>query len=231
MRDRLAQPFGDDRLRGRPSVGRLTRQHLIQDRCQAVLIGPPIELGIRGGLLGAHVRRRAEGEPGLGEPLAPRRAHRQRDPKVRHHGLALVQHDVLGLDIAMDGAASVCEVEGRGDRPGNAQRLIERQRAFLLKALAEAPALDVRHHVIDEAIRLAGIDERQDVGVLELRREPDLAQEPLGAEEGGKFRAEHLDCDQAVVLQIASEIDRGHPAATEFALDRVAARKGRPHAL
>ena len=97
--------------------------------------------------------------------------------------------------------------------------------------MAEAPALDVRHHVIDEATRLAGIDERQDVGVLELRREPDLAQEPLGAEEGGKFRAEHLDCDQAVVLQIASEIDRGHPAATELALDTVAAGQRRLEAV
>jgi hypothetical protein len=34
--------------------------------------------------------------------------------------------------------------------------------------------------------------------------------------------AEHLDRDGAVVLEIASEIDRGHPAAAE--LDRLAAR-------
>src|SRR5712691_8231576 len=73
---------------------------------------------------------------------------------------------------------------------------------------------------------LPRIDERQDVRVLELCRETDLAQEPLGAEDGGKLGAEHLDRDQAVVLHIASEIDRGHPAAAEFARDCVAAGEG-----
>jgi len=42
---------------------------------------------------------------------------------------------------------------------------------------------------------------------------------------------EDLECDGAVVLQIAGEIDRGHPAAPELTLDRVPAREGRPHAL
>ncbi len=67
--------------------------------------------------------------------------------------------------------------------------------------------------------------------VLELCRETDLAQEPLGAEDGCKLGTEHLERHRAVVLEVASEIDRGHPAATEFALDRVKACKGRPHAL
>src|SRR2546430_15948849 len=96
---------------------------------------------------------------------------------------------------------------------------------------AEALALHVRHHVIEEPVRFPGINECQDVRVLQLRRETDLAQEPLGAEDGGKLRAEHLERDGAVVLEIASQIARGHPAAAELALDRVAARKGRPHAL
>jgi len=58
-----------------------------------------------------------------------------------------------------------------------------------------------------------------------------LAQEPIGAEDGGELGAQHLERDGAVVLKIARAIDRGHPAAAELTLDRVTAREGRPHAL
>src|SRR5207249_2873515 len=163
-----------------------------------------------------------------GEPLQPRHAHRQRDPEVRHHWLTLVEHDILGLDIAMDDAASVREVEGRGDRAGNAQGLVEWQLAFALQALAQALALDVRHHVIEEAICLPRIDQCQDVRVLKLCREADLSKEPLGAQDSRQLGAEHLERDRAVVLEIASEIDRGHPTAAELTLDRVTTVEGVP---
>src|SRR5205085_3481619 len=82
-----------------------------------------------------------------------------------------------------------------------------------------------------EAVGFPRIDERQDVRVLELRREADLSEKPLGTEDGGKLRAEHFERDGAVVLEISGEIDRGHPAAAELALDRVTTREGRTHAL
>ena len=47
----------------------------------------------------------------------------------------------------------------------------------------------------------------------------DLAQEPLGAERGGELRAQHLDRDVAVVLEVVREVDGGHAAAPELALD------------
>ena len=231
MRNRLTQPLGDDRLGSRPSVRRLPRQHLVQHTGQAVLVGSAIEPLLGARLLGTHVRRGAEREARFCEPLPPRAAHRQRDPEVRHHRLALVQHDILGLDIAMDDTTAVREVEGRGDRAGKAQRLVERQLAFPLQALAQALALDVRHDVIEEAIRLARVDQRQNVGVLELCGEADLSEEPLGAEDSRKLGAQHLERDRAVVLHVPGQIDRRHPAAPELTLDRVTTREGRPHAF
>src|SRR2546426_3199280 len=62
--------------------------------------------------------------------------------------------------------------------------------------------------------------------MLQLCREADLSEEPLGAEDGRKLRAEHLERDGAIVLEIAGEIDRGHATAAELALDRVTAREG-----
>jgi hypothetical protein len=66
------------------------------------------------------------------------------------------------------------------------------------------------------------VDESDDVGVLKLGGKPDLAQEPLGAEHGGKLGAEDLERHEPVVPKIACEIDRGHAAAAELALEHVA---------
>ena len=45
--------------------------------------------------------------------------------------------------------------------------------------------------------------------VLEPGGEPDLALEPLGAEQGGEVGMEHLERDRPVVLQVPGEVDHG----------------------
>ena len=54
----------------------------------------------------------------------------------------------------------------------------------------------------------------------------DLAQEALRAERGGELGVEHLERDRPVVLEIVGEVDRGHAAAPELALERVAVGQG-----
>jgi hypothetical protein len=54
----------------------------------------------------------------------------------------------------------------------------------------------------------------------------DLAQETLGADHGGQFGAEDLDGDAAVVLQVVGEVDGGHAAGAELALEAVAVGQG-----
>ena len=58
--------------------------------------------------------------------------------------------------------------------------------------------------------------------VLEPCGELDLAAEALGAERRGEIGVQHLERDRTVVLRVLREVDRGHPAAPELALDRVA---------
>ena len=62
--------------------------------------------------------------------------------------------------------------------------------------------------------------------MLQPGGEPDLAQEPLGAERGGELGVQHLERDLAVVLEVVREVDRGHAAAAELALERVAVGQG-----
>ena len=58
--------------------------------------------------------------------------------------------------------------------------------------------------------------------MLQPGGEPDLALEALGPERGGQLGVEHLEGDRAVVLDVVREEDRGHAAAAELALERVA---------
>ena len=62
--------------------------------------------------------------------------------------------------------------------------------------------------------------------MVELGGDGDLAQEPLGAERVGEFRVEDLDRHRAVVLEIVREVDGGHAALAELALDAVAVGEG-----
>ena len=81
--------------------------------------------------------------------------------------------------------------------------------------------LDVWHHVVDEcrsvACRdLAGIVERDDVGMVEAGRDLDLAEEALRAERW-ELRLEDLDRHAPVMLEVLRQINGGHAAAAHFA--------------
>ena len=59
--------------------------------------------------------------------------------------------------------------------------------------------------------------------MLQTGGELDLALEPLGAERGGEIGVQYLQRDVTIVLEIAGEIDRGHPTAAEDSLQQVPA--------
>ena len=59
-------------------------------------------------------------------------------------------------------------------------------------------------------------------GWLSAGGDPDLAGEPVGAEQGAQLGAEHLDRHLAAVPQVVGQVDRGHAAVAELAEDGVA---------
>ena len=95
-----------------------------------------------------------------------------------------------------------------------------------VEPLAERSPLDERHHVEEEPVGVARVEQREDVRVLERRGGPDLEHEPVGAEHGGELGPQHLDRHLAVVLQVVGQIDRGHAALAELALEPVAVGEG-----
>ena len=202
-------------------MGRVAGEHLVEHAAQRIDVAPAGQLLVGGGLLGAHVVRRAEAHAGLGHPAAGRGTQGQRDPEVRHHGAAVVQEDVLGLDVAMDHSLPVGVIERVGHGHGDPHRVVDPELGFPVEPGAEGFALDVRHDVIEEPAGLPAVEEREDMRVLQRGGGLDLHHKPLGAEDRGELRLEDLEGDVAVVLEIAGQIDGGHAAPTELALDPI----------
>ena len=79
-----------------------------------------------------------------------RRAGRERDAEVGDHGLALVQQDVLRLDVAVDHALQVRVMERGGDLPDDADRLVDRELPLAGEPLPQRLARDEGHDVVEQ---------------------------------------------------------------------------------
>jgi hypothetical protein len=148
--------------------------------------------------------------------------HGERDAEVGDQRLPIVQQDVLGLDVAVDHALAMCVVERAGHLAGDAHRVGDRQLTFALEARTQRLAGDERHHVVQQAVGFAAVEQRQDVRMLQSRGGADLGEEALAAECGAEVGVQHLDGDIALVLEVVREVHGGHAASAEFALDAVA---------
>ncbi len=93
---------------------------------------------------------------------------------------------------------------------------------------AERLAVDVRHRIVRErgiAVarrNLACINDGDNVGLLQLRGEFDLALEPLGAQADGQLMGENLDNHGAAEARLFGHKNARHSATTELAVDAVA---------
>ena len=153
------------------------------------------------------------------------------DAKVGHQRGAFVHQDVFGLDVAVDDPLPVRIVEGGGDFPDEAERVGERQHPFAVHPFAKRLPRHVRHDIIEQAVELARIEDRQDVRVSEPGRHANFTMKALGTDIGGDFGAQHLECHTAVVPQVVREVHYRHPAFAELAVDGVAPRQPAVEAL
>ena len=154
--------------------------------------------------------------------FSPGRVHRPRDAEVGHQGVAVLEQDVLGLDVAVDDAVLV----GVGQRfrglAGDLDRVVEGKLLLPVQAVPQGLALDERHDVVEDAVRLARVVQAEDVGVLQVGGDPDLAEEAVGADGGGELGPQDLDRDLAAVrADPVARIDRGHAAFADQSLDLV----------
>jgi len=181
---------------------------------------------LSGQLLRAHVVRRSQRESGLRQSKVPCVAGPEfGSAEVSQQRLAVLEQHVVRFDVAMDDAVAVRVVEAGGDLGGDAKDIGERKLRLPLQPGAERFPFDVWHDVEDRVVDRAGVKQRQDVGMLQLRGGLDFPQEPLDTDQLRELAVHHFDRDLAVVAGVVGEIDVCHPASANLSLDGAAVRQ------
>ena len=122
----------------------------------------------------------------------------------------------------MDHALRMCVGECLGHVLCNLNGVVYWKLVLTVQLLPERLALHKRHHIEQERVRFPGIEERQDVRVLEVGGCLDLGQEAVRTDHCGQLRLEHLERDLAFMAQVVREEDGRHPAFADLAVDLVA---------
>ena len=105
----------------------------------------------------------------------------------------------------------------------DAHGLVHRQLLLPLQPGPETLAFDEGHDVEQVPVHLARIEERQQVGMLEVGGDLDFREEPLDPEHRPQLGIQDLEGDLAVVADVVREEYRGHAAPADFAVNRVSA--------
>jgi hypothetical protein len=192
-------------LRGGRAAGERVRpgEQLEGQHAPRVEIGARVHL-VPHGLLGRHVRGRADARTGARErDGVPVRREGARGPdglgdaEVGDDRGALVQEHVLGLDVPVHQPLPVRVGERARDVAQDAHRLGGR-RGAARHPRAERLASHERHRVEGQPSGgHPGGEQRHDVRLLQGGCEPNLAREALGAEPLGQLGSEHLHDDLA----------------------------------
>ena len=163
-------------------------------------------------LLGRHVRGRPDARAGHGQVVVVVLVARDAEIHQLHAALAR-DHDVRGLDVAVDDAAVVHVIEGARDLHRDDRGDVVGQAAAALEQVIQVDAADVLHHDEERAPLAMEVVDMDDVFVLEAGQGAGLALEAGGqllvrADRG----LERLDGHHPVELLLDGAVDDGHSA-------------------
>ena len=204
--------------------GQLAGDRFEQDHAQRVDVSGGRTRGVED-RLGRKVGQSADDDVGLGHArvLGPKR-----DAEVHQLGPPLFaladDHDVLGLDVAVDDPALVRVVEGLRHLRADLENL-EGLECLLLLDRAQRLALDVGHDEEEVALVVREVEDRNDAGVIELGDGARLAFEPLPLVSLEVPRGEHLDRDFPFENGVARQIHHSHAPSTDLSEDFVSRRE------
>ena len=112
--------------------------------------------------------------------------------------------------------------QGIGHGRGDGERVGHRQLRFPGEAGAQRFPAHEGHHVVQQPVGGAAVEQAEDVGMLQPRGGADFAQEAVAAERCPEVGVQDLDGDGAVVLAVMGTEDGRHAAGADLAEDVVA---------
>ena len=142
-----------------------------------------------------------------------RRSQNLGNAEVRDfHAAFFIQQDVVGLDVTVDDAGVVGELERLANLGDNLQRLARREFARPLE-LAQVQAVHILHDEKRHALDLAEFVDGDDVGMIQPGQGAGLAVEAFGKIRApGGLRRENLERHDPVQHRLAGLINRPHAA-------------------
>ena len=210
----------------------LSRQRFVEDRRQAVLVGGRIDrrptfTERMARLLGSNVRGSAEELAGTRDGHRGRVDVAARDTEVGDlEDVALVEHQVLGLHVAVKNPLLVYVVQPRGGRHRRRNRRLERHARG--EAVRKGAARQELHHQQAELAHLAIVVDRHDVRVVHLREDPRLSAKPGAVLGGSRRRAGELfDRDDAPELTVTSAPHHAERPTADLVADVVVGKRFR----
>ena len=115
----------------------------------------------------------------IGQSISPSIRHGLGNAKTRQHGVARFEKNVLWLDVSVHNVASVSKAQCIRDLTSDVERVRKRKLLLAVEPVSQRLALDIWHHVEEEAVRLARIEQRKNVRMCKGCCHLDLAEEPL----------------------------------------------------
>ncbi len=161
----MGEPFHYHSLGCRTGKGGLAGEHLIEQAPERVDIAPPVQLRLARGLLGAHIVRSAQREPGLRQAVSAVPDHGAGDAEVGHERMTGGEQDIPGREIAVHDTSGMGVALRVGDLGRESNRVVQRQRRFPADPVPQGLPFHVRHGEPQELAGLAGVVQRKDVRV------------------------------------------------------------------
>ena len=200
---------------------RLTRQHLVEHTAQGVDVAARIHAVLAHRLLRAHVARRSHPQSGSSKALGTEIRNRPSHPEVGQQGVASGEENVAGLYVAVDDTHPVRVIQRVRHLASNRQGLGYRELLLCGESLSQGLTLDEGHHIVEKTTRFTRIEDWQNVGMLQVGSDLDFPHEPLWSDCGRQRAMEDLDRNLSVMLAVDREVNSGHSAVPQFALDWV----------
>ena len=136
--------------------------------------------------------------------------------------MTILEEDVFRLDVAVDYSLLVRVRQRGGDLADDGDGVIDRELMFALQPLAQRFARDERHHVEHEPVSNPSRYDRQNVRMLQMRRDFALALEPRRHHVAGELGRQNLDDDLAVEREIRGEEQSAHAPALQLFVHAIA---------
>ena len=198
----------------------LARDAVVEDQAERVDVAPFVEL-LPGELLGTHVERCPHDHSRLGQ------AHffdgaGQSEIHDEHVSFA-VDHDVLGLEVAVDDSLAVGVSNGAADLDEDRDGILIGEHPASFDDRAQGAAVDVVHREVGERTHRSHFVYRDDARMAQPCGDARFAPESLDEWfVGAAELRDDLECDVTIERSLAGLVDVSHAAAAEEGLDDVA---------